>query len=94
MWIIASIPNVEGPPKVLTALAADLTALCKYEQLLQLVRQRWQQVDSRDEAIDLLPLAYGFLPRSPELGVAFSDAFDWVDTFFPQIVGQIRMLIE
>ena len=65
----------------LTNLASELAAQGEDERQLRLVQRWWQRATYRQEAIAYLPLAYGLLPRCPELALAFSEAFTWVDTF-------------
>jgi hypothetical protein len=79
--ISASIPDADEQAKALAALADNLATFGKHEQLLRLVHDWWLRVEQRVRAINLLPLAYAFIPRNPELGVAFCEAFAWVDTF-------------
>ena len=79
--VIASFPDERQRAEHLTQLATDFATQGENERLLHLVHRWWQGVKRREEAIGLLSLAYGFLPRYPKLGIAFSDAFVWVDTF-------------
>ena len=79
--VSTSIPDGWQRAEALTALAAIPAANGEFERLLGLVHRLWQRVERLSEAVDFLPLAYGFLPRYSELGMAFSDAFTWVDTF-------------
>jgi len=79
--VSTSISEEERRAGALTALAAILAANGEFERLLRLVHGLWQRVERLSEAVNYLPLAYGFLPRYPGLGTAFSDAFTWVDTF-------------
>jgi hypothetical protein len=62
-------------------LAKKLVKLGEYKQLLSLVHHAWLQAETRENAIELLSSAAGFIPLKPELGIAFCDAFTWVNDF-------------
>jgi tetratricopeptide (TPR) repeat protein len=79
--VSAFMPYWESDRGTLTNLAAELAAQGEDERQLRLVQRWWPRAIDREQAIQHLPLAYGLLPRCPELAVAFSDAFTWVDTF-------------
>ena len=66
---------------MLRNLADALAKHNEQERLLSLVHHWWLQAGTRDKAIELLPLAFGFIPRYPNIGMAFSGAFVWVDNF-------------
>lgn len=78
---IHRIQDKEASAKALTALADAFAKNNEYERLLHLVHDQWLNVNTRDQAIILLPLAFGFVPSSPDIGIAFRDAFTWVDDF-------------
>ncbi|MBV9706628.1 MAG: hypothetical protein JO125_04390 [Chloroflexi bacterium] len=79
--VISSIRQSDEQVWALAKLADTLAQSNEYERLLPLVRYWWQRVRRRDEAVCLLALAYGFLSYHSELGIAFFDAFAWVDEF-------------
>jgi len=66
---------------VLKKLADTLLAHKEYALCLRMIQQRWLKTETRDEAIWLLPLAFSFIPPNPELGIAFANAFTWVEDF-------------
>jgi tetratricopeptide (TPR) repeat protein len=66
---------------VLQSIAQYLTSIREYEDLLHFVQRRWLQTDTWDDAVTLLPLAYGLIPLKPEMGSAFFESFAWVDAF-------------
>ena len=51
------------------------------EKALRWVQQVWRQANTREHTLEILPLAYPFIPLKPEIGVAFAESFDWVDSF-------------
>jgi hypothetical protein len=51
------------------------------ERLLHLIHHWWSMAETREYAIQLLPLAYELVSHTPEMGIAFCNAFDWVDAF-------------
>ena len=53
----------------------------EFEQLLHVIQRSWRQVETREEALTLFSIASAFISRKPEVGIAFFDAFTWVDTF-------------
>lgn len=53
----------------------------KPENMLRLVQHALQRATTRIYAIQLLSLVTRLLPLRPELGIAYSEAFAWVDTF-------------
>ncbi|NWJ97567.1 MAG: hypothetical protein HXX20_17410 [Chloroflexi bacterium] len=63
----------------LNEVVKALTKAGENEQALRVVQQEWQQAATREEATQLLALAYPLIPLQPEIGVAFAEAFDWVD---------------
>jgi hypothetical protein len=65
----------------LREIARFLAANKEYEQLLSFVQRSWLQAETREFCVRLLTLAMGFIPLKPELGIAFSQAFTWVDDF-------------
>ncbi len=67
--------------RVLNDLANALNEAGKHDQLLHLVQRIWLQTGTRNLAIKLLPLGIKFIPFKPEIGTAFCESFDWVDTF-------------
>jgi hypothetical protein len=74
---------VESDEKVwlLREIARVLAANKEYEQLLSFVQRSWLQAKTREYCIRLLTLAVGLISLKPELGIAFSHAFTWVDDF-------------
>jgi tetratricopeptide (TPR) repeat protein/uncharacterized caspase-like protein len=48
---------------------------------LHLVQHEWLLANTRANAIELLLLAKGFISFDPEIGLAFCNAFTWVDIF-------------
>jgi hypothetical protein len=66
---------------LLSILGRALTTMKYDELLLRLVQRSWRQAGSRDEAISLLPLAYGLISYQPEISIEFCEAFTWVDAF-------------
>ncbi len=80
--VISTMQDSSQQAWALSQLADALAHSNEYKRLLRLVRYWWQRARRRDEAaVRLLPLAYGFLSYHPELGIAFFDAFAWVDEF-------------
>ena len=66
---------------VLQTLARALESARKHEQMLHLVQYNWQRATTRNYLIALLPLASGLILHMPRIGIAFYEAFTWVDTF-------------
>ena len=79
--IIQAIPNTDSRVRLLKHTVKLLSTAKKYDYLLRFVQHCWLQVDTRENAIKLLPLAIGLLPLRPELGTAFVDASNWVESF-------------
>jgi tetratricopeptide (TPR) repeat protein len=80
--VIGSISRERGQRgEALRNLADALAKHNEQERLLSLIHRWWLQADTRDEAIDLLPLAFGLIPLHPNIGMAFYNAFAWVDNF-------------
>jgi hypothetical protein len=79
--VIGTISDEGERREALPNLADTLAKHNEHERILKLVHRWWLQADTRDEAIELLPLAFGFIPRYPNIGRAFYDAFAWVDNF-------------
>jgi tetratricopeptide (TPR) repeat protein/archaellum biogenesis ATPase FlaH len=49
-------------------------------RLLSLVQDSWLQVEKRAHALQLFPLVCSLIPLRPEIGTAFFEAFQWVDS--------------
>jgi hypothetical protein len=79
--VIGLIPYERDQAEALGQLAAALAQQNEYSRLIQLVQRQWLRATHREEALQLLPVAFGLFPRAPELGRALSDAFNWVDRF-------------
>ncbi len=67
--------------KFLSEVVEALGSVHEYERFLHIVQQSWLQVNKRAYALQLLPLATGLIPLKPKLGIAFFEAFEWVDAF-------------
>jgi tetratricopeptide (TPR) repeat protein len=67
--------------KVLREITEVIAKTGDYEELLHAVQSWWMQVDKRDDAIQLLPLATQLILFEPEIGSAFCNVFTWVDNF-------------
>ncbi|GHO79576.1 hypothetical protein KSD_73470 [Ktedonobacter sp. SOSP1-85] len=78
---INSIVNEDEQAEALRRLAESLGKRGEYEHLLSLVQRWWGRAKTREHALQLLPLAYELIPLKPEIGFAFYEAFDWVDSF-------------
>ena len=65
----------------LRKLAANLAFTDTYEVLLRLIQHTCLLADTRDYAIEILPMISSLLPFKPEIGTAICEAFLWVDTF-------------
>jgi hypothetical protein len=63
-------------------LAKMMAQTDKLEQLLHLIQQAWQQAKTREEALALFSIANTVISHKPYYGIAFFNAFTWVDTFF------------
>jgi len=79
--VIGSISNEGEREGALHNLADALAKHNEHEHLLSLVHHWWLQAGTRDEAIKLLPLAFGLIPLHPNIGMVFYEAFAWVDNF-------------
>jgi tetratricopeptide (TPR) repeat protein len=79
--VIRTMEDSEQRAGALRELAEALTRSSEYEQLLRLVQHSWLQAGGRASSITLFPLAYELLSLNPEIGLAFCEAFSWVDTF-------------
>lgn len=79
--VIGTIQDSYQQARALTKLVDALAHSNEYERLLHIIHYWWRYVRRRDEAIRLLSLAYNFISYHPELGIAFYDAFAWVDDF-------------
>jgi hypothetical protein len=72
--VIDSISDKGQRGEALVKLADALARHNEHKRVLNLVHRWWRQADTRNEAIHLLPLAFGFIPLHPNIGIAFSDA--------------------
>src|SRR5579885_3065232 len=79
--VIATLPEGEDTTEAVRELAAALAQQNKERDVVRLTQREWSRTTRRDEALNLLPLAFGLLRRRPELGPALFDAFAWVDAF-------------
>ena len=66
---------------MLNSLADILGRYHEYGHIVHLVRREWLQTTRRDDALYLLPLAFGLIPYYSDLGKTFYNAFAWVDRF-------------
>ena len=66
---------------ILSELATAMSSANELEQLLHLVQRAWRQVETRIEALKLFSMASAIISHKPEIGIAFFDAFAWVDMF-------------
>jgi tetratricopeptide (TPR) repeat protein len=78
--VIATLPEGDKAWAV-RELAAALAQQNKEREVVRLIQREWSRTTRRDEALNLLPLAFGLFRRHPELGPALFDAFAWVDAF-------------
>jgi thioredoxin-like negative regulator of GroEL len=78
--VIAQIKNAKTRGRALFRLIEVLQEM-KHERGLVVVQHAWLRAITRDEALSLLQIATPFIVFKPELGVAFFEAFAWVDTF-------------
>lgn len=53
----------------------------EYEQLLGVVQHSWLQAETMDYALQLRPLAFGFIVLRPAIGTEIFKGFQWVDSF-------------
>jgi hypothetical protein len=67
--------------RVLRELVEVLLKHGDYERVFSLVQRSWLQAETRTFTLELFPLALGLIPLKPEIGVAFHEAFKWVNTF-------------
>jgi hypothetical protein len=86
MWreaeeVIGRITNADEQAEALSGLASSLAQGGQWKHLFRLVQHWWLRAKTRDEAIELLPIAYYFISHNPELGMAFFNSFSWVDEF-------------
>jgi tetratricopeptide (TPR) repeat protein len=59
-------------------------ALVTDEKALRWVQQVWKQANTREHTLEILPLAYPFIPLKPEIGWQFYEALAWVDGFLKE----------
>jgi tetratricopeptide (TPR) repeat protein len=79
--VIQAIERKDMQALLIYPLAETLEQVGDYSHLLHLLRYAWVQASTRNQAINLLPLAYAFIPLSSEIGSALCSAFSWVDSF-------------
>ncbi len=79
--VINRIPNNKQRNAALNELGTILATTNEFEELLHLVQRTWLQIETREDAIALLPLAVGLISLEPDIGIEFCKAFDWVDDF-------------
>ena len=60
------------------------TFVHNHEQTLRIIQHAWLGVDTREDAINLLPLAIGVISLNPQIGTAFHEPFAWVDAFLKE----------
>ncbi len=75
------IENSNIRAKALSGVAEGLITAGKDREALRLVQHKWIQADTREHALELLPIGCHLIPSRPEIGVAFAEAFAWVDGF-------------
>lgn len=75
------IKDVSDRVRALCEVTEVLVAVGDFEQVVRIVQIWWLQVDSSEDAIQMLLLATGLIPLKPEVGTAFCEAFTWVDNF-------------
>jgi tetratricopeptide (TPR) repeat protein len=79
--VIGTILDRSEQAEALSTLSTAMVSVDEFEQLLHVIQRTWHQVESREEALTLFPLASVFIPCKPQMAIAFFDAFTWVDTF-------------
>jgi hypothetical protein len=79
--VIATIHDRSQRAKALMKLGSEMDSTDEFEQLLHVTQRAWRQVETSEEALTLFSIASAFISRKPEVGIAFFDAFTWVDTF-------------
>ena len=80
-WVIGIIHASSEQGRALSTLATAMASADEFEKSLHVIQRVWRQVETRDEALSLFSIASVFISHKPEVGVAFFDAFNWVDTF-------------
>jgi tetratricopeptide (TPR) repeat protein len=84
-----SLKAIEERPlrvHVLEVIGTMLTQSKDFEQILSLIHKEWLQALTRDEALELLPLATGLFRLNEQLGVELYESFAWVDNFLRDCV--------
>ncbi len=82
--LIGTIEESSQRVEALGAMATSLAVAGKHEELLRLVQRSWWLANTREEALQLFPMAIRLIPRNPELGLALHEAFTRVDTFLKE----------
>jgi tetratricopeptide (TPR) repeat protein len=72
--------------EALCEMADALAKTNEHERLLRLVQRWWSQTKTRNETLTLLTLANKFIALKPDIGMAFYEAFAWVDTFLQRVI--------
>lgn len=80
--VILTIDKSDERIKALREMAVELSRAGEDERLLRIVQNEWLQVTREEYAVKLLTVAAQFIKIRPEIGIAFYEAFNWVDTFF------------
>ena len=75
-----AIANAKEKADALCALVDRLAEGHEYARLLTVIQQAWRAATTRDEALDLLPLANSLIVLKPELAGTICDSFAWVKT--------------
>jgi tetratricopeptide (TPR) repeat protein len=65
--------------KALMEIRDQLAFKGEYERLLRIVQHAWLQIVKREQAIEYLFFGMGLIQIQPAIGIAFYDAFAWVD---------------
>jgi len=82
--LIRTLKESDERTWALDGLVEALGEISEREQL-HVVQHLWLHVSTREYAIELLPLAQGLIPLKPAIGIAFYEAFTWVDTFLMDV---------
>jgi len=79
--VIGTIEDSFRRSAALRELALQLALEGKFEQVLRLIQHSWWLARTRENALNLFPIAIGLITQHPELGIALNEAFTRVDSF-------------
>ena len=84
--VLRSMKNNSHRAEALCEMADALAKTNEHGRLLRLVQRWWPQVKTRGEALTLLALASELIALKPDIGMAFYEAFAWVDAFLQRAI--------